>query len=94
MKIKCMSKNDIKCKDYDVDLSKQQWSCLEGPMQSTQVLVLQLCTEAPCYLPIEPHCEKTGLRGFRPGLTQTGLYSHRRWLEAGNLGTRGVVLSM
>ena len=29
----------------------------------------------------EPRCEKTGLRGFRPGLTQTGLYSHRRWLE-------------
>ena len=27
---------------------------------------------------------KTDLRGFRPGLTQTGLYSHRRWLEAGN----------
>ena len=26
--------------------------------------------------------EKTGLRGFRPGPTQTGLYSHRRWLEA------------
>ena len=30
----------------------------------------------------EPHCEKTGFRGFRPGPTQTGLYSHRRWLEA------------
>ena len=30
----------------------------------------------------EPCCEKTGLRGFRPGLTQTGLCSHRRWLEA------------
>ena len=30
----------------------------------------------------EPRCEKTGLRGFRPGPTQTGLYSHRRWLEA------------
>ena len=30
----------------------------------------------------EPRCEKTGLRGFRPALTQTGLYSHRRWLEA------------
>ena len=27
-------------------------------------------------------CEKTGLRGFRPGQTQTRLYSHRRWLEA------------
>ena len=31
---------------------------------------------------IEPRCEKTGLRGFRPGLTQTGLYNHRRLLEA------------
>ena len=30
---------------------------------------------------IEPRCEKTGL--LRPGLTQTGLYSHRKWLEAG-----------
>ena len=30
----------------------------------------------------EPRCEKTGLRGFRPGPTQTGVYSHRRWLEA------------
>ena len=31
---------------------------------------------------IEPRCEKTGLRGFRPGPTQTGLYNHKRWLEA------------
>ena len=30
----------------------------------------------------EPHCEKTGLRGFRPGPTKIGLYSNRRWLEA------------
>ena len=30
---------------------------------------------------IEPRSEKTGLRGFRPGPTQTGMYSHRRWLE-------------
>ena len=27
------------------------------------------------------------------GPTQTGLYSHRRWLEAGNLESRGIVLS-
>ena len=27
----------------------------------------------------EPRCEKTGLR---PGRTQTGLYSNRRWLDA------------
>ena len=31
---------------------------------------------------IEPRREKTGLRGFRPGLTQTELYSHRKRLEA------------
>ena len=30
----------------------------------------------------EPRSEKTGLWGFRPGPTQTRLYSHRRWLEA------------
>ena len=32
----------------------------------------------------EPRCEKTGLRGFQPGLIQIGLYSHRKWLEAWN----------
>ena len=36
----------------------------------------------------EPRCEKTGLRGFRPGPTQTGLCSYRRWLEAWNFGFR------
>ena len=36
----------------------------------------------------EPYCEKTGLRGFRPGLTQTRLYSYRRWPEAWNFGFR------
>ena len=30
---------------------------------------------------LEPRSEKTGLRGFRPGSTQTGLYNYRRWLE-------------
>ena len=30
---------------------------------------------------IEPRREKTGLRGFRPGLTQTDLYSHRSRLR-------------
>ena len=30
----------------------------------------------------EPRREKTGLRGFRPGLTQTSLHSHRSRLEA------------
>ena len=30
----------------------------------------------------EPHREKTCLQGFRPGLTQTELFSHKRQLEA------------
>ena len=34
----------------------------------------------------EQRREKTGLRGFRQGLTQTDLYSHRSGLEAGNFG--------
>ena len=36
----------------------------------------------------EPRCEKTGLRGFRPGPTQIRLYSNRIWLEAWNFGFR------
>ena len=36
----------------------------------------------------EPRREKTGLRGFRPGPTQTGLCRCRRWLEALNFGFR------
>ena len=36
----------------------------------------------------EPVHEKTNNLGFRLGPTQTGLYSHRRWLEAGNFGFR------
>ena len=34
----------------------------------------------------EPRREKTGLRGFRPGPTQTGLYKLRKELEAWNFG--------
>ena len=30
----------------------------------------------------EPRREKTGLRGLRPGLTQTDLYKHRKEIEA------------
>ena len=31
-------------------------------------------------LKYEPRFEKTGLRGFQPCPTQTGLYNQRRWL--------------
>ena len=36
----------------------------------------------------EPRREKTCIRGFGPASTQTGLYNHRRWLEASNFGFR------
>ena len=58
---------------------------LEGPKYTMQnkftncfVWVRQFTSD----LIFEPRSEKTGLRGFRPGPIQTGLYSYRRWLEA------------
>ena len=36
----------------------------------------------------EPRREKTGLQGFRPDRTQTGLYNLRKRLEACNFGIR------
>ena len=36
----------------------------------------------------KPMREKTNNLCFRPGPTQTGLYKHRSWLEAGKFGFR------
>ena len=44
--------------------------------------LLQEQENLPSVVSYEPRREKTGLRGFRPGLTQTNLYSHRKELEA------------
>ena len=44
-----------------------------------------LCVQIKLF---EPRCEKTGLRGFRPGPTQIGQCNHRRCLEAWNLKFR------
>ena len=45
-----------------------------------------LCSTFFSVLSFEPRREKTGLRGFRPGPTQTGLYKLRKELEASNFG--------
>ena len=48
-------------------------------------------------LSLEPCCEKTDFRGFRPGPTQTRLYNHTRWfkrLEISYLGSREIVLAI
>ena len=55
------------------------------PWTNKTFLAARICRkENLLILIIEPVREKTNNLGFRPGLTQTGLYSHRRWLEAGN----------
>ena len=51
--------------------------------QITFIIVVILLWYLAC-LTFEPVREKTNNLGFRPGLTQTGMYNHRRWLEAGN----------
>ena len=55
---------------------------------------LSIFTKCQLLFIFEPGREKTGLRGFRPGPTQTGPYSHRRWLELEifYLENRGIVL--
>ena len=59
--------------------------------------------DSPLHLPsskkkklYEPRCEKTGLRGFRPGLTQTRCTATEdcQKLESSDLGSRGIVLSV
>ena len=39
-------------------------------------------SKAQSLLIFEPRREKTSLRGFRPGATRIGLYSHRSRLDA------------
>ena len=46
------------------------------------IMITRLCNLDPLTLTYEPQCEKTCLRGFRPGPTQSRLYNHTRWLEA------------
>ena len=54
----------------------------EGSDKAAQTHLLVAFLESTI-IPYElTRCEKTGLRGFQPGLTQTGLYNHTRWLEA------------
>ena len=53
--------------------------------ESVKLLLALSIYSRTCLLVLfEPRCEKPGLRDFRPGLTQTWLYSHTRWLEGGN----------
>ena len=66
-------------------------TCFGADAACSSTVICHLINEihsSKCKTLFEPRCEKTGLLGFRPGPTQTGLCSHRRWLEAGNFGFR------
>ena len=53
-----------------------------GSSQGIAGCVISVHGHVDCALSkTEPHREKTGLRGFRPGATQIGLYSHRSRLD-------------
>ena len=54
------------------------WYAKSTDSPSTDTDVRLRTTQRIC----EPLCEKTGFQGFLPSPTQTGLYIHRRWLEA------------
>ena len=60
--------------------------CTAGIGEFLQHVLFQILAGKHCastrYLYNEPRREKTGLRGFRPGPTQTGLYKLRKELEA------------
>ena len=64
-------------------LSKPKKPHKQSPVEKSTLSFL-IGANNPLNLTFEPRCEKTGLRGVRPGPTQTGLYSYRRWLEARN----------
>ena len=70
-------------------------SCISEDLLSTSATPTSIMLTPPCcecktigFFHAIHHMSRDGLRGFRPGPTQTGLYSHRRWLETWNLGFR------
>ena len=61
----------------------QNITILQGPKNKELLSVMN--TQ---YVINGPLREKNNNLNFRPGPTQTGLYCHRRWLEAGKFGYR------
>ena len=51
---------------------------------STVMKLINAFLKARPMMLYQPRWEKTCLWGFRPGLTQIGMCSYTRWLEAGN----------
>ena len=73
----------------NVDMNLGPGGLGSGPQFSVQSVDLEkqkslekTCESLQTQVPYEACRKKNCLQGVRPGLTQTRLYSHRRWLEA------------
>ena len=64
---------------YHFKISTEIFCCNSAEFQ-VKIFMVLLCISF--YVLYEPRREKTGLRGFRPGLTQTGLCKLRKELDA------------
>ena len=70
-------------------IRKLSWHFAKVKLGNMYCIIMDICAAIFFLLHLfEPVRDKTNNLGFRPGLTQTGLYKHRRWLEAGNFGFR------
>ena len=70
---------------YTLDLSKISRDILKTAKKKHEHCIRKVVMRCSLYLdgnPFEPVHEKTNNLGFRPGLTQTRLHSHRGRLEA------------
>ena len=61
----------------NMEIRQQQQHILRGKWTGPKVTKLCSCS-TQLSMKFEPRCEKTGLRGFRPGHTKNGLYCRRR----------------
>ena len=64
----------VETKTINTHIQRMQWYNYMNPKR----LVIELRgDQTTLKISYEPCCEETGLRGFRPGQTQNGLYSYR-----------------
>ena len=88
MKIVKKKKSTENCHFYSREKSLYvAWACFRNVLQAFMAFLVNSNVD-DSIKPIKlawiygARCEKYGLRGFRPGQTQTKLCSHRRRLEA------------